>query len=115
MKLTRATSYGPMVARHAGGILAMVFGFAALLAGFWTQFGTERAITEVPDLRIVLPLAGAALVAGVVAFIRKERQQSLAIGGLAMAAAAPILGWVVLVAVVAATAVLVMLIVAKFQ
>jgi hypothetical protein len=101
--------------RHVAGTLAMVLGGAALIAGFWTHFGTGRAMTDVADLRIVLPFSVAAVLAATIAFVRRERLPGLAIGGLAMAAAAPILGWVVLVGVVAACAIVVMIIAAKFQ
>ncbi len=111
---TRPTPASPLL-RHAGGVLAMVFGAAALVTGFWTQFGAERQLTETGDLRFVLPLGAAALVAGIVALVRRERLSGLAIGGMAMALAAPVLGWVVLVAIVAAAALAVMLVVAKLN
>lgn len=116
MRLTRATT-GPLsvLDRHGGGILAVLFGAAALLAGFWTQFGTQRQLTEASDLRIVLPFAALTLIAAVVSFIRRERLRELAVGGLAMALAAPLLGWVVLVGAVAGGAIIVMLVVAKLH
>jgi hypothetical protein len=115
MRLLRATSSGPWVTRHVGGTLAMIFGTAALIAGFWTVFAVGREITEVADLRVVLPLSGVAIVSGVVALLRRERLPGLAIGGIALATAAPVLGWVVLVAIVAVAALAVMLLAAKFQ
>jgi hypothetical protein len=111
--LTRTGASHRLVA-SAAALVSIVVGAAALIAGFWTQFRGERAITDPSDLRIVLPLAGVALAAGVVSLIRRERDRALAIGGIAMAAAAPLLGWVVLVSVVAVVAVVVMLVVAKF-
>jgi hypothetical protein len=113
--LERATSYGPWYARYAGSILAIVFGGCALLAGFWTQFGAGRDITAPSDLRIVLPLGTAAIIAGIVALVRRERQRALGVAGMVMAAAAPMLGWVVLIATIAALGVIVVLIVAKFH
>lgn len=98
-----------------GGVLSLVFGAAALIAGLWTQFGTAREITELADLRVVLPLGSLALVAGIVSLVRRERPVALAVGGMAMGLAAPVLGWVVLVSVVAAAALLVILVIAKFQ
>jgi hypothetical protein len=103
------------VLAQAGAVAAIVLGSAALIAGFWTQFRGERAITDPSDLRIVLPFAVAALAAGVVSLVRRERARPLAIAGMAMAAAAPLLGWVVLVAAVAVVAVVVALVVAKFS
>jgi hypothetical protein len=102
------------LAASAGAFVCLLLGSATLLAGFWTQFRGERAITDPSELRVVLPLLAAAGVAGLISFLRRERDRVLAVAGLAMAAAAPLLGWVVLVGLVAAGAALVMLVVAKF-
>jgi hypothetical protein len=114
--LQPATSSKPAdrLLASAGALVSIVVGAAALIAGFWTQFRGERAITDPSDLRIVLPLAGVALAAAIVSFVRRERARPLAIAGLAMAACAPLLGWVVLVGTVAAVAIVVMVVVAKF-
>jgi hypothetical protein len=105
----------PWYLRLAGATVALVFATAALIAGFWTQFGGAREITQPTDLRIVLPLASAALIAAIVSLARGERPRGLAIGALGMAAAAPLLGWVVLVGAVAAATLVVAVIIAKFQ
>lgn len=113
MALQQSTSV--RTAPLAATIVAIVLGAAALIAGFWTQFAGARAITEPSDLRIVLPFAGLALIAGVVSLVRRERHRPLAIAGMGMAAAAPLLGWVVLVGAVVLGAAIVMIIVAKFH
>jgi hypothetical protein len=105
----------PWYVADAFGLVAIVFGVAALLAGFWTQFGEAREITQPSDLRVVLPLGGVALVAAVIALVRRERHLQLPVVSLAMALSAPLLGWVVLVAGVAAAAAVTMLIIAKFH
>lgn len=105
----------PWALRNLSGVAAMIFGLAALLAGFWTQFRRGHEITEPSELRVVLPLGAVALVAAVVALVRREPTPALAVGGLAMALAAPLLGWVVLVAAVAAAAMLALLVIAKFH
>jgi len=115
VQLEPPTTTKPWIVSNVAGVVAMIFGFAALLAGFWTQFQGGREITQPSELRVVLPLGSVALVAGVIALARREPHHALAVGGIAMALAAPLLGWVVLVAAVAAAALLALLIIAKFH
>ena len=103
----------PWYVRNAAGLVALVLGAAALFAGFWTQFDGAREITDATDLRVVLPLAAAALAAAVVSLVRRERPVGLAVGAVGMAAAAPLVGWVVLVAAVAAATLVVAVIIAQ--
>jgi hypothetical protein len=113
--LERATGVGPWYASSGASIVAVVLGGSALIAGYWSQFGTGRPIPTVGELSVFLPLFAATLAAAVIGFVRREQLQALAIGGVAMALAAPIVGWVVLTAAVAAVALVVLLIVAKFH
>lgn len=115
MQLEPPTTSKPWVVRHAFGAVATVFGVAALLAGFWTQFQGGREITAPSELRVVLPLGSVAIVAAIVSLVRREQRRELAVMGIAMALAAPLLGWVVLVAAVCAAAGIALLIIAKFQ
>jgi hypothetical protein len=116
MALEPATSTPkPWYLRLAAALLALTFATAALVAGFWTQFADERRITDPSDLRIVLPLAGLALIAAIVSLARGERPRGFAIGALGMAAAAPLLGWVVLVGAVVAVTLVVGVILAKLS
>ena len=101
--------------RLAAALVALVFATAALLAGFWTQFADARKITDPSDLRIVLPLAGIALVAAIVSLARGERPRGFALGALGVAAAAPLLGWVVLVGAVVVGTLIVGVILAKLN
>src|SRR5262245_64325701 len=103
--LEPATSYAPWYSRYAASVVALVVGGAALLSAFWTQFCAGHDITRPSDLRIVLPLGGTAIASAIVALVRREPERGLAVGAIAMAAAAPLLGWAVLVATVAAVAV----------
>jgi hypothetical protein len=105
----------PWYARLPAALVGLAFATAALLAGFWTQFAGERRITDPSDLRIVLPLAGLALVAAIVSLARGERPRGFAIGALGMAAAAPLLGWVVLVGAVVVATLVVGVILAKLN
>jgi len=101
--------------RLAVALVGMAFGCAALLAGFWTQFADTRKITDPSDLRIVLPLAGVALVAAVISLARGERPRGYAVAALGMAVASPLLGWVVLVGAVVVATLIVGVVIAKLN
>jgi hypothetical protein len=113
--LERATAFGPWYVRCWAGILAALIGGAAIIVGYWTQFGSGQPVPTVGSPAIFLPLFGGALVAAIVSFARREKPVGLAIAGLAMGLAAPVVGWLVLVAAVAAVAVAVLLVIAKFH
>jgi hypothetical protein len=110
-----ATNLGPWYVRHAAGLASLVFGAVSLVIAFWIQFGTPHDITTPTDLRVTLPLLAAAILAGVTSFVRREKLRPLAVSGIAMAAAAPLLGWVVVVAAVALVAALALAILAKLH
>jgi hypothetical protein len=110
-----AQSYGPWYVRHAAGIIAIVVGFVGLVAAYWLQFGPDHAITQVPDLRVTIPFLVVTVASGTVALVRGERMRGLPIAGMAMATAATVLGWFILVAAVAAVAVIAILIAAKLN
>ncbi len=113
--LERAADHGPWYVRSAAGIASAVVGGAALLVGYLAQFGTGAPVPTIGNLAILLPLFGAALIAAVVSFVRREKPIALAVAGLAMGLAAPVVGWVILVAAVAAAALLVLVVIAKFN
>jgi hypothetical protein len=113
--LERATGVGPWYVRLGAGVVALLVGAGALITGYWSQFAAGRPIPTVGEVSIFLPFFVMTLVAATIAFVRREKLPGLAIGGLAMAVAAPIVGWVVLTAAVAAVAVAVLLILAKFH
>jgi hypothetical protein len=113
--LQRASGHGPWYARSAAGIVAALVGGAALIAGYWTQFAGGQPVPTVGNPAIFLPLLGAAVVAAAVSFVRRERPIALPVAGLAMGLAAPVVGWVILVAAVAAGTALVLLVIAKFH
>jgi hypothetical protein len=104
---------GPWYRRHAFGIAAASLGGIAILIAFWIQFGGEREITRVPDLRVTIPFLLVTAGLAVTAFVRRERLRALPIAGLALATSACVLGWLIIVAAVAAAAVIAILIIAK--
>ncbi len=99
--------------RYGFGIAAAALGGIAILAAYWMQFGTGRAITRVPDMRVTIPLLVLTVCAATASFIRREKIRALPVAGLALAASACVLGWLVIVAAVAAAAVAAILIIAK--
>jgi len=103
----------PWYVRYGFGIAASALGGVAILAAYWMQFGTERAITKVPDMRVTIPLLVLTVCAATASFIRREKIRALPVAGLALAASACVLGWLVIVAAVAAAAVVAILIIAK--
>lgn len=104
----------PWYQANAFGLGALGVGFASLIAAFVMQFGGEREITEVPDMRITIPLLIMAVGVGVTALVRREPWRAMAIAGMGMAGAALALGWMIVAAAVALGAVVAILIIAKF-
>lgn len=112
--LERAARFGPWYSRAAAGAIAFALGGVALIAGYWSQFATGRPVPSVGEPAVFVPIFGVTLLVFVVALVRRERPLGLPIAGLAMAIAAPLVGWVVLVAAIAAVALAVALVIAKF-
>ena len=114
MKLARQTpapAPAEWLRRHAAGLGCCALGIAALAAGCWMQFGGERALTDTPDVRITVPLLVVTLAAGVASLARREGALVLPVIGVALAAAALVLGYVVLVVAVALGAALLLVLV----
>lgn len=63
---------------------------------------TGRMFGQVPDWRLVVPLWAGAAVAAAVSGVRREGNYGLAVAGLILASAALALGWVLVLAAVAA-------------
>lgn len=106
----------PWYARHACGAGALAVGLVALTAAFMMQFGGDREIDEIPDLRVTAPLLLCALGLAIAAWVRRESAaaRNMGVVGVGMAGAALALGWVVVAALVAAAALLVIALIAKF-
>ena len=113
--LERATPSDLWYARCPLGLLAAAVGAAALVTGYWSQFATGAAVPTIGSPAIFLPFLGVTILLAVLSRVRRERPAGPLIVGVAMAVAAPIVGWVVLVAAVAAVAVAVLLVIAKFH
>lgn len=62
---------------------------------------------HLPDWRVTVPLWAAAVIAAVVSGVRREGSYGLAVAGVALASAALALGWVLVLAMVAAVVLLI--------
>ena len=113
--LERAASFGPWYVRSGAGIACAVVGGGGLIEAYVVQFGTGQPVPTVGNLAILLPILGVTVVLAVISFLRRERPVVLPVAGLAMALAAPVVGWIVLVAAVAAAALVVLGVIAKFH
>jgi len=87
-------------------IAALVLGIAA----FAVVFVTQRELWSTPDWRISVPGFTVTFLASVASMARREKGYVLWIAGLALAAAALVLGWFLMIAVVVAVAAILMLI-----
>jgi divalent metal cation (Fe/Co/Zn/Cd) transporter len=115
--LERSAGLGrkPWFLAHAATAVALAVGIASLIAGYWLQFERGREITQIPDLRVTLPLAALAAAAGIVAFRRREPYPAVAVLGVGMAGTAVVLGWFLVVAAVGGATLLLALIAAKLH
>jgi drug/metabolite transporter (DMT)-like permease len=91
------------LARHLVGLIALVLGATS----FTIAAVRQDELWSTPDHRVTIPLFVATLLAGVFSFVRQEPSRLLPLCGLALAAIAVALGWVIVVgAILLATAVI---------
>jgi hypothetical protein len=95
---------GPLLARHAAGLVCIAVGLISLLIAVYLQFRIKQEITNIPDLRVTLPLLAVTIGAGVFAFIRREPMRVIPVAGIAMATSAVFVGWLIVVGIVAVVA-----------
>jgi hypothetical protein len=100
------TSRGEWLGKHVGGVAALVLG----IVSFAVVAMVQEPLWTTPDWRLSVPGFVATAVASFVALRRREGAYGLWIAGLGIAAAALVLGWFLMVAIViGATAVLMLL------
>ena len=92
---------------HAAGILALGLGLLAFTIAAMTQHGVWSS----PDWRVSVPGFAVTLAASVASLVRREKAWVLWPLGLGLAAAAIVLGWFLMIAVVIGATLIVMLIV----
>jgi hypothetical protein len=98
---------GDWLAGHAFGLAALVLGIAAFVVVAVAQdapWATPDPRISVPAFAITAATAGASLA-------RRERAYSLVLGGLGLAGASLVLGWVLMLAIVVGVTGVLMLIV----
>ncbi len=92
---------------------AHVFGLAALLVGvaaFIVVTILQRTLWSQPDWRITVPLFVVAAALGATSIARKESSYGLPLLGIALAAAAMVMGWFLIMAIVIAVTAIIILI-----
>lgn len=112
---TNSSDRAPWHVRNMYGLGAVAAGIAALIAAFVMQFGGDRALDQLPDMRITVPLLLVAIGTGVTSFVRREPHRYLSVAGMGMAGAAVALGWVIVACAVALASIIVIAIIAKFN
>jgi len=107
--LERAAASGPRsswLARHPAGLAALGLGVAA----FAVVALTADKLWATPDWRLTVPLLVVTAAAATVSLVRREGAPALPLLGVGLAAAAVVLGWFLITAiVVAATGVVLLL------
>ena len=94
---------GDWLALHLVGLVALVIGATSFAIAAIRQ----DELWATPDARVTIPLFAAALIAGVVSVARREPSRLVPLAGVALAAIAVALGWVILVgAILLATAII---------
>lgn len=96
----RPDGAGQWMRAHAAGLACAGLGLVAVAVASLLYFGGDD-VTRIPDVRVTTPLLVASLVAAIASFARREGTYALAISGTALAAAAMVLGWAIVVGIIA--------------
>lgn len=94
---------------HLAGLACSTLGVLSVAIAALLCYGGEE-VTRIPDVRVTTPFLVAALVAAIASFVRREGVLALPIAGIALAASAMVLGWAIVVGVIAIVTVTVILI-----
>ncbi|MCE9573444.1 MAG: hypothetical protein K8W52_09820 [Deltaproteobacteria bacterium] len=92
-------------AAHVAGLIALVMG----VAGFAVVSLTTEKFWSTPDWRLTVPILVATAAAATVSIVRRERAVALPLLGVGLAAAAVVLGWFLITAIVVAVTAIVIL------
>lgn len=96
------------VRKHGAGLVCVALGSIAIVIGSLGYLAAGEEIARIPDVRLTAPLLVAACAAAVASLVRREGAYALPVSGVAMAGAAMVLGWVIVVGIIALAAALVM-------
>jgi len=86
---------------HMAGLCCAALGLIAVGVACLLCFGGDD-VTRIPDVRVTTPLLIGTLIAAVASFARREGVYALPIAGIALASAAMVLGWAIVVGVIVA-------------
>lgn len=98
---------GEWVRKHAAGLAAAGLGLIAIAVASIGYFATGNEIATMPDVRMTGPLLAVTAAAAVASLVRREGTYALPVCGLALAGAAMVLGWVIVVGIIVLAAALV--------
>lgn len=117
MKLERQTRAvtRSWVRHHVAGLACCGLGLLAIGLAAWLHLGGGGSLTEIPDVRITMPFLVLALGAGIAAFVRREGAYVLPVSGMGLAAAAMVLGWALVLAVVVGITLIAILILSEMM
>jgi len=96
------------IVAHAAGAIALALG----AVGFLVVSLTTSPLWTAPDWRLTVPFFVATTAAAVVSFVRRERAVALPLCGVGLAAAALVLGWFLITAIVVGVTAIVILLLA---
>ena len=88
--------------RYLAGLVCFALGVIAVAVAAALVIRNNALFDELPDWRVTVPLWAGAAVAAAVSRIRREGNYGLAVAGVALASAALALGWVLVLATIAA-------------
>jgi hypothetical protein len=90
--------------QHAAGVACFGLGVLSIAIAAILQMRQDALFSHIPDPRITIPLWVAAALACTASVLRREGNYGLVLAGVALASAALALGWVLVLAAVAAAA-----------
>lgn len=100
------SSRGEWLAQRVWALVSLALGVIA----FIVVAATQDQLWATPDWRISVPGFAATVLAAIVSLVRRERGHTLWLAGLGFAAAAVVLGWFMVFAIVIGATLLLMLI-----
>jgi hypothetical protein len=89
---------------HAAGAACFGLGVVSIIIAAALQMREDALFSRIPDARVTIPLWVAAAIACSTSILRREGNYGLVVAGVALASAALALGWVLVLAAVAAAA-----------
>ena len=93
--------------QHAAGVACFAIGVVSIAIAAVLQMQQDALFERIPDPRLTIPLWVAAAIACTASILRREGNYGLVVAGVALASAALALGWVLVLAAVAAAALIV--------